>query len=293
MRRATSFSFASSPRIRNSTGTPQLRSSKVWVAEGDCGGGAIMRATPQSVASRWPDACSSRAVRVSTCRISQNTKPRAQRFFRRWPRVAVPNSMAPSPAASSTKTRLITKAKMPVAATSRLSRSRWIKPSSNAAISATISTARPATAASATAWAWWCSAVSSSRLLIILIGYAMHRSAISIDVITNGYGAMLNYVAADSGARPLGDRRLYPRAAVQPERQRERSAAGSARAAPARGPGGNPEMKNAMQAEPMARPDTDFNNFPAQPATPAGCARRVRRRCCSGSVTAKSQPEKK
>ena len=48
------------------------------------------------------------------------------------------------------------------------------------------------------------------------------------DVITNGYGAMLNYAQQLARARPLGGRSLYPGAPVQPERQHERSARGGA-----------------------------------------------------------------
>ena len=48
------------------------------------------------------------------------------------------------------------------------------------------------------------------------------------DVISNGFGAMPDYSAQIEPARPLGDRRLYPRAAIQPERQCRRAVAGGA-----------------------------------------------------------------
>ena len=44
------------------------------------------------------------------------------------------------------------------------------------------------------------------------------------DVMTNGFGAMQDYAAQIPVARPLGDRRLHPRAAVQPERDGRRRA---------------------------------------------------------------------
>ena len=42
------------------------------------------------------------------------------------------------------------------------------------------------------------------------------------DVITNGFGAMPDYAAQIPAARPLGDRRLHSRVAVEPERAAER-----------------------------------------------------------------------
>ena len=42
------------------------------------------------------------------------------------------------------------------------------------------------------------------------------------NVITNGYGAMYSYASRDPGRRPLGDRRLHPGAAAEPERPARR-----------------------------------------------------------------------
>ena len=50
------------------------------------------------------------------------------------------------------------------------------------------------------------------------------------DVITNGFGAMPDYAAQIRAARPLGDRGLCARAAIEPERLRQRRAGRRARA---------------------------------------------------------------
>ena len=51
------------------------------------------------------------------------------------------------------------------------------------------------------------------------------------DVMSHGFGAMPDYAAANFRARPLGDRRLYSRAAVEPKRRDHRRARGGARSA--------------------------------------------------------------
>ena len=51
------------------------------------------------------------------------------------------------------------------------------------------------------------------------------------DVITNGFGAMPDYAAADPRAGPLGHRRLHAGAAAQPARGRRHDVPAEARAA--------------------------------------------------------------
>jgi mono/diheme cytochrome c family protein len=90
------------------------------------------------------------------------------------------------------------------------------------------------------------------------------------DVITNGYGAMLNY-AEQIQVRDRWAIVAYIRALQYSQNASINDLSTEARAQlPAAGAPMSPEMKNAMQAEPMAAPDKDFMNFPAQPATPAG-----------------------
>ena len=110
------------------------------------------------------------------------------------------------------------------------------------------------------------------------------------DVITNGYGAMLNYsqqiqvrdrwaivayirVLQYSENASLNDLPLEARAKLPPANQAMSG-----------------EMKAAMGAEPMAAPDKDFMNFPAQPATPAGVPGAMG---AGAATTYNAQPEKK
>ena len=86
------------------------------------------------------------------------------------------------------------------------------------------------------------------------------------DVITNGFGAMPDYAAQVPAARPLGDRRLHPRAAAEPARARSPTCPPDRARQAARG--------NGLRAD-SRRPD------PGAPAAPAHAAdRRRRRRCC-------------
>jgi len=108
------------------------------------------------------------------------------------------------------------------------------------------------------------------------------------DVITNGYGAMLNY-AAQVQVRDRWAIIAYIRAL-----QYSQNANINDLSADARGkvPGANTplsaEQKRALDNEPLAPKDTDFYNFPAEPATPAGVPG------AHGAGAAKSnQPERK
>jgi mono/diheme cytochrome c family protein len=107
------------------------------------------------------------------------------------------------------------------------------------------------------------------------------------DVISNGYGAMLNY----SEQLQVRDRWAivaYIRALQYSQNANVGDLSSEARARlPEAGQAMSPEMKNAMTAEPMAPPDRDFTNFPAQPATPAGVPGSM------GAGAYNSQPEKK
>jgi len=90
------------------------------------------------------------------------------------------------------------------------------------------------------------------------------------EVISNGYGAMLNYSAQvqprDRWAivayiRALQYSQNAPVADLPQEAKAKLPAAGAAM---------SKEMSHAMQMEPMAPPDSDLNNFPNEPATPVG-----------------------
>jgi mono/diheme cytochrome c family protein len=90
------------------------------------------------------------------------------------------------------------------------------------------------------------------------------------DVITNGYGAMLNY-SQQVQVRDRWAIVAYIRALQYSQEASVNDLSAEARnRLPQPGEALSPEMRNAMEHEPMAPPDEDFNNFPAQPATPAG-----------------------
>jgi mono/diheme cytochrome c family protein len=90
------------------------------------------------------------------------------------------------------------------------------------------------------------------------------------DVITNGYGAMLNY-AQQVEVRDRWAIVAYIRALQYSEDASVNDLSADARAQlPQPGAPLSQEMQNALRDEPIAPPDRDFNNFPAQPATPAG-----------------------
>ncbi len=109
------------------------------------------------------------------------------------------------------------------------------------------------------------------------------------DVITNGYGAMLNY-SQQIQVRDRWAIVAYIRALQYSEDASVNDLSADARAhLPQAGAPMSQEMKEAMQAEPMSPPDKDFNNFPAQPATPAG----VPGSFGAGVYNSNSQQEKK
>ena len=85
------------------------------------------------------------------------------------------------------------------------------------------STARRATAAPGAATAWWCSAACKQPPSFHIDRLREQPAGYFFDVMTNGFGAMPDYAAADPVAGPLGDRRLHPRAAAQPERAASRT----------------------------------------------------------------------
>jgi cytochrome c553 len=110
------------------------------------------------------------------------------------------------------------------------------------------------------------------------------------DVITNGYGAMLNY-AEQVQPRDRWAIVAYIRALQYSENANINDLPTEARAQlPPAGQAMSGEMKSAMAAEPMAPPDKDFMNFPAQPATPAGVPGAMG---VGAATTYNSQPEKK
>lgn len=90
------------------------------------------------------------------------------------------------------------------------------------------------------------------------------------DVITNGYGAMLNY-SQQIQVRDRWAIIAYIRALQYSQNANVNDLPLEARAkVPPAGQAMSAQMKAAMTAEPMAPPDPDFMNFPANPATPAG-----------------------
>jgi mono/diheme cytochrome c family protein len=108
------------------------------------------------------------------------------------------------------------------------------------------------------------------------------------DVITNGYGAMLNY-AQQIQVRDRWAIVAYIRALQYSQNANVNDLSADARS---KVPGVNQplsaEQKAAQANEPIVPKDTDFNNFPAVPATPSGVPG------AHGAGAAKSnQPERK
>lgn len=108
------------------------------------------------------------------------------------------------------------------------------------------------------------------------------------DVITNGYGAMLSY-SQQIQVRDRWAIVAYIRALQYSQNANVNDLPAEARNRIPQAGQMSPEMKNAIRMEPMAPPDRDFNNFPAQPATPAG----VPGAMGAGVYNSNSQPEKK
>jgi len=117
-------------------------------------------------------------------------------------------------------------------------------------------------------------------------------------VISEGYGAMLDY-SQQIQVRDRWAIIAYIRALQYSQNANVNDLPTEARAQlPPAGQAMTPEMKNAMAAEPMAAPDKDFNNFPAEPATPAGVPGSMGPGAYNGaegamSMGAKGQPGKK
>jgi hypothetical protein len=111
------------------------------------------------------------------------------------------------------------------------------------------------------------------------------------DVITNGYGAMLNY-SQQIQVRDRWAIVAYIRALQYSQNANVNDLPTEARAqVPAPGQAVSPEMKTAMEAEPIVPVDKDFVNFPSEPATPAGVPGAMGVGAASGYTP--GQPEKK
>lgn len=108
------------------------------------------------------------------------------------------------------------------------------------------------------------------------------------DVITNGYGAMLNY-AAQVQVRDRWAIVAYIRTLQYSQNANVNDLSAEARArVPGAGQAISAEQKAAETNEPIVPRDADFYNFPAEPATPSGVPG------AHGAGAAKSnQPERK
>ncbi|MEP6714983.1 MAG: cytochrome c [Terriglobia bacterium] len=108
------------------------------------------------------------------------------------------------------------------------------------------------------------------------------------DVITNGYGAMLNY-AAQVQPRDRWAIIAYIRALQYSQNANVNELTADARAkVPGADQPMSPQQKAAEASEPLVPKDTDFYNFPASPATPAG----VPGAHGAGANTPSGQPER-
>jgi len=107
------------------------------------------------------------------------------------------------------------------------------------------------------------------------------------DVVTNGYGAMLNY-ASQIQVRDRWAIIAYIRALQYSQNANINDLPAEARArVPGAGQAQTPERQAAEKSQPLVPNDTDFHNFPADPATPAGVPGAI------GAGAAKSnQPER-
>ena len=90
--------------------------------------------------------------------------------------------------------------------------------------SATTSTARPATAPSATATAWSCGAASRRRRRTTSARLRAAPDRHFYDVISRRLRRDVSVRRPRRAGRPLGDRRLHPRAAAEPARAARRAA---------------------------------------------------------------------
>jgi len=109
------------------------------------------------------------------------------------------------------------------------------------------------------------------------------------DVMTNGYGAMLNY-AQQVQVRDRWAIVAYIRALQYSENANINDLPAEARArVPGAGTLPTPEQQAAQKSEPLVPSDSDFYNFPAVPATPAGVPGAIG----AGAKEPSNQPERK
>jgi mono/diheme cytochrome c family protein len=109
------------------------------------------------------------------------------------------------------------------------------------------------------------------------------------DVMTNGYGAMLNY-AQQVQVRDRWAIVAYIRALQYSQNANVNDLPAEARArVPGAGTMPSAEQQAAQKSEPLVPSDSDFYNFPAVPATPAG----VPGALGAGAKEPSNQPERK
>ncbi len=110
------------------------------------------------------------------------------------------------------------------------------------------------------------------------------------DVVTNGYGAMLNY-ASQVQPRDRWAIAAYIRALQYSQNALLADLPQEARAkVPGADAAVSAEMKAAQASQPLVPNDTDFYNFPAVPATPAGVPGAIG---AGASKLPSNQPERK
>ena len=168
------------------------------------------------------------AAAVAGCRQDMHNQPkyrplRASAFFAERRRARGRSSRARSRAARCRTTRRSSPARSAATLVNELPFAVDAGRSSIAASSASTSTARRATTRPATATAWSCSAAIRSRRRIHIDRLRQRRGRLLLRRDDQRLRRDAGLQGADHAARSLGHRRLHPRAAAQPARDRRRT----------------------------------------------------------------------